>query len=530
MPITSDVIAAAEKLAGIEFSDEERELMLSAVRDRVEAYAKMRAESLPNSVPPSAAFSPLWTDDGHAETAPLTRLSDAGPLQRPNSDVDLAFLPVRSLAELLRTGAVSSRELTSLYIGRLKQHGPRLECVVTLLEDEAMAEAARADAEIASGRYRGPLHGIPWGAKDLLSTKGHATTWGAEPYRDQVTTEDATVVSRLREAGAVLVAKLSLGALAYGDVWYGGKTRNPWNVEAGSSGSSAGSAAATAAGLVGFAIGTETWGSIISPSTTCGVTGLRPTFGRVSRHGAMALSWSMDKIGPMCRSVEDCAIVLDAIHGADGHDLSATDEPFGWDARRDVSTLRVGYVAAAFSEGHGEDDEWDRADEAALAQLRALGVSLRPLELPSMDVGPLSVILNVEAAAAFDTLTRSGDDDRLVSQSEHSWPNIFRYTRLVPAVEYVQATRLRTVAMREMAETMEGVDAYVAPTFVGKNSLLTNLTGHPSVCVPNGFREKGTPMSFEFIGRLNGEADLLALARAYQESTVHHLARPPVGR
>ena len=530
MPITADVIAAAEQIAGIEFSPEERELMLRAVTGRLGDYERLRTHALPHSAAPSAAFSPQWPrSEPLAGDAKTTRLSHVGALERPQADVDLEFLPVRSLAELLRSRAVTSRELTALYIQRLKDHGPTLECVITLLEEEAMAQAFEADREIADGSYRGPLHGIPWGAKDLLATKGGRTTWGAEPFRELVTAEDSTVVARLRDAGAVLVAKLSLGALAYGDVWYGGRTRNPWDVEAGSSGSSAGSAAATAAGLVAFAIGTETWGSIISPATTCGVTGLRPTFGRVSRHGAMPLSWSMDKIGPICRSVEDCAIVLDAIRGSDEEDGTATDAPFVWDATRDVTSLRVGYVADAFEEGHADDPAWERADADALDTLRRLGVSLRPIELPQTDVAPLSMILNVEAAAAFDALTHSGDDDRMVRQSEHAWPNIFRHSRLVPAVEYVQATRLRTVVMREMNDTMSDLDAYVVPTFVGKNGLLTNLTGHPSVCVPSGFRENGTPMSLEFIGRLNGEADLLALARAYQDATAHHLAHPPVG-
>ncbi|MAF10871.1 amidase [Candidatus Poribacteria bacterium] len=515
------MIAAAEGIAGLRFTGEERELMRAAVEARLDAFAKMRGHELPNSVPPSVAFR---VGPSAAVGALHTRLSDATTVERPTRDDDLGWLPVRSLAELVRTRKVTSQELTSLYLDRLRQHDPALECVVTLLDDEAMSDAVQADEEIAAGHYRGPLHGIPWGAKDLLATRGHRTTWGAETFRDQVTDADATVVTRLREAGAVLVAKLTLGALAYGDVWYGGRTRNPWDIEAGSSGSSAGSAAATAAGLVGFAIGSETCGSIISPATTCGVTGLRPTFGRGSRHGSMALSWSMDKIGPICRSVEDCAIVLAAIHGPDGLDDTVSDAPFAWDADVDVTGLRVGYVADAFEQGHSDDEAWDRADQTALQHLRSLGVDLRPMDLPEMDVAPLSVILNVEAAAAFDELTRTDADDRMVRQTEHAWPNIFRYTRLVPAVEYVQATRLRTLVMRQMAETMADLDAYVAPTFVGKNSLLTNLTGHPAICVPNGRRDNGTPTSVEFIGTLYGEARLLALARAYQEND-----EPPSG-
>ncbi len=521
--ITTADIESAEKIAGLRFTTDERGMMLKALNSRLGAFDKMREQHLPNSVPPSVTFRPLSTVASATSAGPTPlRMSDDSGAARPTSLEDLAYLSVRGLASLVRRRLVTSRELTSLYLDRLRRHGPTLECVVTLLAEEALAEADRADAEIARGHYRGPLHGIPWGAKDLLATKGVPTTWGAAPYRDQMIDADATVVARLRDAGAILVAKLSMGALAYGDVWFGGRTRNPWDV-------AAGSAAATAAGLVGFSIGTETWGSIISPASTCGVTGLRPTSGRVSRHGAMALSWSMDKVGPICRSVEDCALVLDAIHGPDGLDEAVANRPFSWDARADISGMRVGHVTAAFEEGHGDDEAWDTADRATLQRLRSLGVELRPTELPSMDVGPLSLILNVEAAAAFDELTRTSEDDQLTRQTEHAWPNIFRHTRLTPAVEYVQATRLRTVVMRQMADTMSDLDAYVVPTFVGKNSLLTNLTGHPAVCVPNGFRKNGTPTSIEFVGALYEEGKLLALAHAYQDATRLHLARPPLG-
>jgi Asp-tRNA(Asn)/Glu-tRNA(Gln) amidotransferase A subunit family amidase len=349
--------------------------------------------------------------------------------------------------------------------------------------------------------------------------------------------EDAAVVQRLDEAGAVLVAKLTLGALAWGDVWYGEKTRNPWNTEQGSSGSSAGPGSATAAGLVGFSIGSETWGSIVSPSTRCGVSGLRPTFGRVSRAGAMALSWSMDKLGPMCRSVEDCALVFEAIHGADGVDPTAVDHPFVWDSDLDIRSLRVGYLKSAFERELEFDDEdaeedrrrareWHALDLETLKILESLGVELIPMELPDLPVGALSFILSAEAGAAFDELTRSGRDDQLVRQIEDAWPNVFRQSRTIPAVEYIQANRARTLVMREMERILEGLDCWVTPSFGGSNLLLTNLTGHPTVVLPNGFRSDGTPTSVTFNGRLFGEHQILALARAYQEATGFHRRHP----
>jgi Asp-tRNA(Asn)/Glu-tRNA(Gln) amidotransferase A subunit family amidase len=444
----------------------------------------------------------------------------------PSDLEELAFWPITHLSQLIESRRVSSRDLTEMYLSRLKKYGQKLECVITLTEELALEQARRADEEIAAGEYRGPLHGIPWGAKDLLAVRGYKTTWGAKPYEDQVIDEDATVVKRLAEAGAVLVAKLTLGALAWGDVWYGGRTRNPWNYEQGSSGSSAGSAAATAAGLVGFAIGTETWGSIVSPCNRCGTTGLRPTFSRVSRHGAMALSWSMDKIGSICRSVEDCALVFDAIYGPDGHDLSVVEAPFDWDAELDIERLRVGYVQSAFEEEREEQEDWKRFDAAALETLGSLGLDLVPIELPDLPIGALSFILNAEAAAAFDDLTLSNRDDLMVRQVARAWPNTFRHARFIPAVEYIKANRVRTLAMQAMAEIMSEIDAYICPSYGGDNLLLTNLTGHPSVVLPNGFREEGTPTSITFMGRLFGEAELLALARAYQEATDFHLRHP----
>ncbi|MGQ9672291.1 MAG: amidase [Candidatus Aminicenantales bacterium] len=524
--ITTQDVAAGEKIINLHFTPKERKLMLDNLRENASDFAKLRDVPLPNSVPPALQFNPMVPGfvpkKGEAEEKPIGLPQDP-VIARPAHFEDLAFYPVTALAQLLRSRQVTSTELTRMYLSRLKKYGTRLECVVTLTEELALTQAQRADAEIAAGHYRGPLHGIPWGAKDLLATRGFKTTWGARPYQDQIIDEDATVVQRLEEAGAVLVAKLSMGALAWGDVWFGGKTRNPWNYEEGSSGSSAGSAAATAAGLVGFAIGTETWGSIVSPSTRCGVTGLRPTYGRVSRAGAMALSWSMDKIGPICRSVEDCALVFATICGPDGKDLSVVDRPFSWNPELELKTIRVGYLKKAFE----RDYPTRKNDEASLDVIRGLGIELIPFDLPeNLPVDSLAFILNAEAAAAFDELTRSNRDDLLVRQGRNAWPNVFRQARFIPAVEYIQANRVRTILMEEMAKRMAAIDVYVAPSFGGNNLLLTNLTGHPAVVVPNGFSEKGTPTSLSFIGNLFEEAKALRLALAFQQATDFHLRHP----
>ena len=525
--VSKEMLRDAEQLVGLAFTDEERELMVEGLNEYLEKYEQIRQVPLGNAVPPALRFDPVLPGMRfNTERKPL-KMSVPGEVARPASDDDLAFLPVTHLAQLIKSRQVTSTELTRLYLERLKRYDPKLKCVITLTEELALEQARRADEELAAGRYRGPLHGIPWGAKDLLATRGYKTTWGAMPYKDQMLDYDATVVERLEQAGAVLVAKLTLGALAWGDVWYGGKTRNPWNLEQGSSGSSAGPGAATAAGLVGFAIGSETWGSIVSPSTRCGVTGLRPTFGRVSRYGAMALSWSMDKLGPMCRSVEDCALVLDAIYGPDGRDGTVVDVPFNWDAGLDMKKLRVGYVKRLF-ERERENKEWQANDAAVLETLRSLGIELVPIELPDRPIDAMSFILSAEAAAAFDELTRSNRDDLLVRQVKNAWPNVFRQARLIPAVEYVQANRLRTLVMQDMAEVMAEIDVYVVPSFGGSNLLMTNLTGHPCVVLPNGFTSKGTPTSISFIGRLFGEAETLAVAKAYQDATDFHLRRPPL--
>ncbi|HKY32263.1 MAG TPA: amidase [Candidatus Polarisedimenticolia bacterium] len=539
--VTTGMIREAEWIAGLRFTADDRKLMLDGVNESLGDYARLRAVRLDNAVAPA-----LWFDPRPGQAAPAAgargavALPDEPSARRPSADDDLAFLPVSRLAPLLRARKVSSVELTRLYLDRLRRHDEKLKCVVTLTEKMALRQAEQADRDLAAGVYRGPLHGVPWGAKDLLAVEGYPTTWGSVPYRKQMRAETATVAARLASAGAVLAAKLSVGELAWGDVWFGGMTRNPWNTAQGSSGSSAGSACAAAAGLAGFTIGTETWGSIVSPCTRCGVTGLRPTFGRVSRHGAMALSWSMDKIGPIARSVEDCALVFAAIHGADGIDPTAVDRLFEWPPRRDPRSLKVGYVKTLFDEdrsSRAEDpvqkkalEEWQRFDRRTLDVLQELGVELVPIDLPSTyPVAALSVILGAEASTAFDELTRDGRDDQMVRQVADAWPNVFRQGQLVPAVEYLRANRIRSLVMQEMEQLMATVDVYVAPSYGGDNLLLTNLTGHPCVVLPNGFRSgDGTPTSISFLGRLHEEADLMGLARLYQEATDFHLKRPPL--
>lgn len=522
--ITPEILMDAEKAIGLEFSAPERELMRKGLDELLEDYKKIREVRIDNAVPPAVRFDPVLPGM-KLEGESGFQLSAGGEM--PSSVKELPFFTVTQLGRLLRTGRVNSVGLTKVYLDRLRKLDPVLHAVISYTEERALAAAERADRELEMGMDRGPLHGIPWGAKDLLAVKGYKTTWGSVPFKDQVIDQDAAVVERLDAAGAVLVAKLSLGELAWGDVWYAAMTRNPWNPEQGSSGSSAGSASATAAGAVGFTIGSETLGSIVSPCTRTGCTGLRPTFGRVSRHGAMALSWSMDKLGPICRSVEDCAAVFQAIHGPDGRDTTVVDAPFRWDPDMDVRKLRVGYLKSVFEEKPQEGrEEWHALDLAALGDLRKLGIELKPIELPKLPIDALGLILTAEAAAAFDELTRSGQDDRLVRQIEQAWPNVFRQGQMIPAVAYLQANRIRTMAMREMDRILSDVDVYVSPTYGGNNLLLTNLTGHPSVVVPNGFRKDGTPTSITFLGRLFGEGEALALAKAYQDATGWHLKRP----
>jgi Asp-tRNA(Asn)/Glu-tRNA(Gln) amidotransferase A subunit family amidase len=580
--ITIDMIDNAATIAGVSIPEDDRQMMLDTLNERAKGYQEIYALHIPNSVAPAFVFVPVLANTKFDTVKRPMRISDAPAVATsgvPANLEDLCFSTARDLGELIRTRKVSSVALTEMYLDRLKRYDSLLHFVITLTDDRALARAKEADREIAAGKYRGPLHGLPWGAKDLLAVAGYPTTWGAAGFETQKFDEDATVVKRLDAAGAVLVAKFSLGALAMDDRWFGAKTRNPWNPAQGSSGSSAGSSSATAAGCVAFSIGSETLGSISSPSTRCGCTGLRPTFGFVPRTGAMALSWSMDKLGPICRSVEDCAIVLHAIYGPDGGDRAVKPAEFNWDAHLDWRKLRVGYLKTDFEPPHGEQPEtpaakpeaelspeenkkleeqknrrerfrlhstYDRRfNEAAIAKLGQMGVNLIPVEIPKFPYDAMTTLLDAEAAAAFDELTRTGRDKLLTGQGPGDWPNTFRAARFIPAVEYIQANRARMMAMEAVSKAFEGFDVIVAPT----NSVqlvVTNLTGHPAVILPNGFRGDdappavkndkgeiegdyggpGTPVSLTFLGQLYGEGKMLAFARAYQQASDFHLRHP----
>ena len=521
-------MAGAEKIADLTMTDSERQLMLADLEEQRQGFAQIRGMDLQNQARPALRFDPeLLTGPPVNLVDPPSRWSDPGPVRRPANLNDLAFFTVSDLGALIRTRQVSCLELTRLSLDRLAKYGPRLECVVTMLDDRALHRARELDDLLDKGTYLGPLHGIPYGAKDLLAVAGARTTWGATPYQDQVIDETATIITKLDEAGAVLVAKLTMGALAWGDVWFGGMTRNPWNLEQGSSGSSAGSASAVAAGLVPFALGTETWGSIVSPATRCGVTGLRPTFGRVSKAGAMALSWTMDKIGPIARATEDCALVFDTIRGADPADPTAVDRPFIYNPAIDLANLSIGFLKADFDQDYPER----QLDQDALQVLRDLGAQLIPLEFPleekGLDPYAMASILSVEAAAAFQELTISGRDDQLVRQVRYAWPNTFRAAHFVPAVEYVQANRARLQLMAMMGEVFEQIDLYVTPSLMSNSLLITNLTGHPQVVVPAGFARENAPHSISFVGNLFDEATILAVAQAYEQAACWHEQHPP---
>jgi Asp-tRNA(Asn)/Glu-tRNA(Gln) amidotransferase A subunit family amidase len=521
-PVTRTTIAEAEKLAAVEFTDEERALILEGLDDQLKRYRRRRSVELTNDLAPATVFDPrLPGMSVELANRVVPRSADPGPL--PSNDRDIAYAPVTALGGWIQRRELTSTRLTEIYLERLRRHGPQLECVVTLTEKSALDRARRADIEIAAGRVRSRLHGIPWGAKDLFDTAGVRTTWGAGPYRDRVPDRDATVVRRLDEAGAVLVGKLTLGALAYGDIWFGGRTNNPWKLDQGSRGSSAGSAAATAAGLVGFALGTETYGSIVSPCMRCGPTGLRPTFGRVARTGAMALCWSLDKIGPICRTVEDCALVLEHINGADPGDPSSIDVPFEFDATRPVTGLRVGYAPKWF-DGQRVTDVERRALDAA----GGTGVNLVEIELPDWPYDTLMTILRVEAAAAFEELTLTDRDDELKWQAPQAWPNFFRQTRFAPGIEYVQAQRFRRQVMEMMAAKLADVDAIISPSFAGSLLMITNHTGHPSLTLRCGFRDDGTPRGITLWGRLFDEGTLCRLGMALEGRLNVWGQRPPM--
>ena len=550
MRISKDMLHTAEKLIGIELNDKQEDMALPGVNRALDNYEAVRKIEIPLDTEPAVVFHPALPGF-HVKRAPAKIRFRFGRNEAAQykSVEDLAFATVPQLAELLRTKKVSSVELTKMYLGRLKKYGPKLLCVVTLTEDLALQQAADADNELKRGKHRGPLHGIPWGAKDLFSTKGIKTTFGAEPYREQMIDYDATVVERLREAGAVLVAKLSMGALAQGPKWFGGVTRNPWVPDEdrlGSSGSSAGPASATAAGLVGFSIGTETLGSIVSPSSRCGVTGLRPTYGRVSRYGAMGLSWTMDKIGPICRGVEDCAAALDAIYGPDHRDLTVGDAPFNWRPDLPLSSLKIGYLKSEFettpppnatASQQALTAKRNAMYKEALDVLTKAGANLTPIELPKFPTQNIRYILTAEAATAFDDITRDGRVNQLSGQDAGDWPNTFRTNRFVPAVEYLRAQRARVLLMREMDKLMSQWDVFVSPAPGSASLTITNLTGHPAVCLPCGFLDipgpnngpvQHLPQAIMFTGGLYDEASPLRVALAFEKATAWHTMHPKV--
>ncbi|MBE0551649.1 MAG: amidase [Ignavibacterium sp.] len=522
--ISKENIESAEKLIDLKFTYAERDSMLEYLEEQKGNYDKIRNVELNNSVMPSLLFNPIPVGFEFPKEQLQVKFSDYSKTKLPSDKNEIAFYTIGQLAELISTKQITSVELTKFFIDRLKKFDPILHCVITFTEERAFRQAKIADEEISEGKYRGLLHGIPFGVKDLLATKDYKTTWGAMPYKDQIINEDATVIKKLEESGAVLIAKLSMGALAWGDVWFDGKTRNPWDTTSGSSGSSAGSAASVSAGLVPFAIGTETYGSIVSPSTVCGTTGLRPTYGRVSRTGAMALSWSMDKIGPICRSAEDLAIVFNSIYGLDGADQTLYDAPFNYQPSIELKGLKIGYLKNDFDKQY----DFHKNDSLTLVKLKELGAELIPIELPAFPVNDLAIMLSAEAGAAFDELTRSNKDDLLVRQIKNAWPNSFRASRFIPAVEYINASRIRTMLIKEMQKLMSTIDLYVAPSWEGDNNLLTNLTGHPCVVLPNGFSDKGTPTSITFIGRLFDEGRLIAFAKLFQDATHFHLKHPEI--
>jgi Asp-tRNA(Asn)/Glu-tRNA(Gln) amidotransferase A subunit family amidase len=521
-PITVGIVTEAQKIIGMQFTPAQSDSMLNTLDNRVKQYQELRNLKMPNSVVPALNFNPIPVGFVAQDKTNGFKLSKIAAVKLPADKNELAFYTVRELGELIRTKQITSVELTKFFLERFKKYDPKLLFVVSYTEEHALAKAAQADAEIKAGKYRGVLHGIPFGAKDLLSSIDSKTTFGAGPYKEQALHIDATVVKRLEDAGAVLVAKLTLGELAQGDNWFGGITKNPWDITRGSSGSSAGSASTVSSGCLPFAIGSETLGSIVSPSTECGDIGLRPSFGRVSKYGAMALSWSMDKLGPITRSVEDAAIVFNAIQGTDPNDLSTIAANFNYDGTgKDLKGWKIGYIKAPFSNRNLNPVN----DSITLVKLKELGAELIPIEMPTIPASAIGLVLEAEAGAAFQELVLNHKDDMLVRQGKGAWPNTFRAAQFIPAVEYIQANRARTLLIQEWYQKLKGLDIYVAPSF-SSNLRLTNLTGNPCVVLPNGFNSKGLPTSITFMGQLFGEGKVLEAARIYQQATDFHKKHP----
>ncbi len=518
--ISKSDLSAAARLLDLKFTQKEIDTMYDGVKENLAGYRMMHKQSLNNNVPMTLWHSAILPGMHFNEKQEPINWNIPSNVSMPANKNDLAFYNILQLASLIRNKKISSVALTQFFIDRIKKFGDTLQCVITITEEIAMQQARQADEEIAKGKYRGPLHGIPYGLKDLFSVKGTKTTWGAAPYKNQTIDEDAFVYTQLRAAGAVLVAKFTLGALAMGDYWYGGRTKNPWNLKTGSSGSSAGSTSATVAGLVPFAIGTETWGSIVSPSSTCGATGLRPTFGSVSRSGAMVLSWSLDKVGPICRSAEDAAVVFNYIHGADGYDMSAVNKPFNYKPKADIKKMKVAYAKNYFD----KITDTSRNEWKVLDAYKKMGVELIPMNFPDSGVynfNIMDVVISAEGAAAFDDFTRNNIDDEMTNQGKDDWPNTFRISRLMSAVEYINANRHRFLLMQKVNDAMKDIDVLICPTRgSGNQGAITNLTGHPVVCMPTGFDKRNNlPTSITLIGKLYDEATILAAAKAYQNVT-----------
>ena len=527
--LAADDLARAERIMGLEYTEAERQQILAEIEDQITAMQRVRALAHPNHLAPAQTFDPRLPNKDYGPQKNFIRLSEAAASELPGNEVDIAFAPLTALSHWIQGRRISSRDLTEIYLKRIEAHAPALECFVTVTAEMARQQAIQADIELAAGKNRGPLHGIPFGLKDLMDVDGTPTTWGATPYKDRVAKGNAAVYDKLREAGAVLLGKTTCGAIAYGDIWFGGVTRNPFNPLEGSSGSSAGSASATAAGLCGFSIGTETLGSIVSPANRCGTTGLRPTFGRVSRVGAMALCWSLDKVGAICRSVEDTALVLAAINGLDRRDAGSLEMGFSYDGRKSLEGMRVGYMPAVY-----EAEEASEVDKACLEAAKSARLNLAEVALPELPYGAMVQYLIAEAAAAFEELTLSGKDDELVWQENRSWPNGWRTVRLLSAVDLINIDRLRRRVMGIMDQVFDQVDVIIGPNFAASMLTITNFTGHPQLALRGGFRELATrprfggekepegvshrvPQAFSVFGRLFGEGDVLRVGRALEE-------------
>ncbi|ASV30559.1 amidase [Maribacter cobaltidurans] len=510
-------VKRSQDLVGLSFTKKQIDTLYPYLKRNKKGYDSLRKYPLDYTVFPAIKFDPLPFHFSQKTQAGIPSWDIPDSVEVPTLKSELAFYTIPQLASLIKNEKITSVELTQFFIDRIKKYDNVLQSTITITEELAMEQAKKLDAELQAGKYRGILHGIPYGVKDLMSVKGYKTTWGAEPYKNQEFDMTATVVEKLQDAGGVLIAKLVSGSLARGDVWFGGKTKNPWDIKQGASGSSAGSGSATSAGLVPFALGTETLGSITSPSTRNGITGLRPTYGRVSRYGVMSLSWSMDKIGPMARNAQDCAIVYSIISGKDPKDPTTTDYPFGFDKNKDVATLKVGYLKKDIDKDTSKSK--DNLTKA-LEIFKKMGIKMDSLELPDdVPFNSFDIILRAEAGAFFDDLVLSADVDKMVEQDQRSRANSLRQARFIPAVEYLQANRHREVLIEKMNELIKDYDVIISPSFGNRQLVITNLTGHPVIAIPTGLDKDKHPTSITLVGNLYDEASILLLAKAFQENT-----------